>query len=86
MIRIRKISVFGDQLFNPSNSVIDWKLILGALCFGLGWGIGGICPGPVLVLFPVFQVQIHVVWLVCSIIGMYAANKVAGQDDKRIGF
>lgn len=29
----------------PTNSIIDSKLLLGAACFGLGWGIGGICPG-----------------------------------------
>jgi len=29
----------------PSRKSIDFKLILGATLFGLGWGIGGICPG-----------------------------------------
>ncbi|MCG3732118.1 YeeE/YedE family protein [Vibrio cincinnatiensis] len=28
------------------NSLIDSKLLMGALLFGLGWGIAGICPGP----------------------------------------
>lgn len=30
----------------PTNKMIDKKLILGALIFGLGWGWAGICPGP----------------------------------------
>ena len=29
----------------PSNKIIDFKLILGAQIFGLGWGVGGLCPG-----------------------------------------
>lgn len=29
--------------------VVDWKLIAGSALFGIGWGIGGICPGPALV-------------------------------------
>lgn len=29
---------------------IDAKLIVGAAIFGIGWGIGGICPGPAVVL------------------------------------
>lgn len=29
-----------------SNKKIDWKLIVGAAMFGLGWGAGGVCPGP----------------------------------------
>ena len=27
---------------------VDVKLLLGAVLFGLGWGIGGMCPGPAL--------------------------------------
>lgn len=32
----------------PDRSDIDARLVLGALIFGVGWGIGGICPGPAL--------------------------------------
>ena len=28
---------------------VDGKLVIGSLLFGIGWGIGGICPGPALV-------------------------------------
>lgn len=30
----------------PATSGIDAKLAIGALIFGAGWGIGGLCPGP----------------------------------------
>lgn len=30
----------------PGTSGIDRKLAIGALIFGAGWGIGGLCPGP----------------------------------------
>jgi hypothetical protein len=35
---------------NPINfrSDIDAPLIIGAVLFGIGWGIGGYCPGPAL--------------------------------------
>lgn len=56
MIRVKKSPIYGQKLFNPNNKLIDWKLIFGAFCFGLGWGIGGLCPGPALALLPVFQV------------------------------
>lgn len=29
---------------------IDRRLLLGALLFGIGWGLAGICPGPAIVL------------------------------------
>lgn len=33
----------------PSLRAIDARLISGAAIFGVGWGIGGFCPGPALV-------------------------------------
>ena len=43
MIRVKKVPFFGDKLFNPDFTLIEWKLVIGSLCFGLGWGIGGVC-------------------------------------------
>jgi uncharacterized protein len=34
----------------PTSTVIDKRLVLGGLGFGVGWGLAGICPGPALVL------------------------------------
>lgn len=33
----------------PAITRIDRRLIIGALMFGIGWGIAGFCPGPALV-------------------------------------
>jgi uncharacterized membrane protein YedE/YeeE len=33
----------------PANNVIDQPLIVGAVLFGIGWGLVGLCPGPALV-------------------------------------
>eukprot|EP00747_Dinoflagellata_sp_TGD_P161601 gnl/TRDRNA2_/TRDRNA2_178224_c0_seq1.p1 gnl/TRDRNA2_/TRDRNA2_178224_c0~~gnl/TRDRNA2_/TRDRNA2_178224_c0_seq1.p1 ORF type:complete len:424 (+),score=35.48 gnl/TRDRNA2_/TRDRNA2_178224_c0_seq1:55-1272(+) len=32
----------------PGQASIDTKLVLGSAVFGVGWGIGGVCPGPAL--------------------------------------
>jgi len=37
--------------------LIDKKLLLGALLFGIGWGLIGICPGPALVLLGSFKIE-----------------------------
>ena len=34
--------------FAPENLLINWKLLVGSAIFGLGWGLGGMCPGPAL--------------------------------------
>ena len=30
----------------PTNTRIDLPLVVGAALFGIGWGLGGFCPGP----------------------------------------
>ena len=32
----------------PTKTKLDGSLIVGALIFGVGWGIAGFCPGPAL--------------------------------------
>lgn len=77
LMRKKGVSLNGSKVFDPQNNVIDWQLIVGAACFGLGWGIGGLCPGPFFVLFSVFTVPIQVLWGVGFVIGMFAAAMVS---------
>ncbi|MEV4933944.1 DUF6691 family protein [Sphingobium sp. LSP13-1-1.1] len=47
----------------PGTRLIDGKLLAGAALFGIGWGIGGLCPGPALadLLIAPFEAGIFVV-------------------------
>jgi uncharacterized protein len=38
--------VFAHQFHLPTKKDIDKPLIIGAVLFGVGWGIAGYCPGP----------------------------------------
>lgn len=76
MLKVKKLSLFGEKLFNPINKVIDWKLVVGAAFFGLGWGLGGLCPGPAIMQAPIFTIDVHMLWLPFFILGQFMANKI----------
>jgi len=38
--------LYGSTVPTRSTEPIDARLIIGALVFGVGWGISGFCPGP----------------------------------------
>ena len=42
----RKRPLCGDKMHLPTANHIDKRLVGGALLFGIGWGLAGICPGP----------------------------------------
>ena len=44
--------VLADRFELPSSTAIDRPLVAGAAIFGIGWGIGGFCPGPALTSLP----------------------------------
>ena len=44
----RSRTLLGSPMQLPTARQIDRRLVLGGLCFGIGWGLAGYCPGPVL--------------------------------------
>jgi hypothetical protein len=49
LARRRGIPVLAEKLRWPDRSDIDASLVAGAVLFGVGWGLVGLCPGPALV-------------------------------------
>jgi uncharacterized membrane protein YedE/YeeE len=47
--RRRTRSFLGTPMRLPASRVIDRRLVLGSVLFGIGWGVAGFCPGPGLV-------------------------------------
>jgi len=49
LARRRTVSLLGAALKLPTARLIDRRLVVGSVLFGVGWGIAGFCPGPALV-------------------------------------
>lgn len=47
--RQRSHGVLGGVMHLPSETGINKRLVVGALIFGVGWGLAGFCPGPAIV-------------------------------------
>jgi uncharacterized protein len=45
----RPTPLIGQKFHLPTRKDIDPRLVLGAALFGVGWALGGVCPGPGLV-------------------------------------
>ncbi len=50
MVLVRRMArpVLAQTFHIPQSRVIDRPLVLGSAIFGIGWGLGGLCPGPAL--------------------------------------
>ena len=48
----RKRPLLLERFDLPETRLIDGRLVAGAALFGIGWGIGGLCPGPAIVALP----------------------------------
>jgi uncharacterized protein len=49
LIRRRERPLFDGRFHLPTGRDVDSKLVMGSAVFGLGWGLGGFCPGPAIV-------------------------------------
>lgn len=57
----------------PTRQDIDKPLLIGAVLFGLGWGIGGYCPGPAWTALSAFDPG-TLVFLCAMLVGMWLAT------------
>ena len=65
----------------PANtaSPIDRRLVIGAAIFGIGWGLGGFCPGPALANLGAPRVE-ALIFVPAMAIGMVIAQRRFGAD------
>jgi uncharacterized membrane protein YedE/YeeE len=74
-VRRRRAPLFADTFAIPTRRDIDLKLLLGALLFGIGWGLSGYCPGPSVVALGTGALKV-LVFVGALLAGMLAAAKL----------
>lgn len=62
---------FDTRFHEPQFTRIDGPLVLGAVLFGVGWGMSGICPGPAISLIAFWPPNL-LIYLVALFVGSYA--------------
>jgi len=72
--RRRTASWTGASIEIPSSTVIDRRLLLGGVLFGVGWGIAGFCPGPAIVSASAGSTAAWV-FVVAMLVGMSAHDR-----------
>jgi uncharacterized membrane protein YedE/YeeE len=78
LIRRRLTPVIAPTFSLPARKDIDLRLIGGAALFGIGWGVGGFCPGPALTSIASGYPPI-VIFVVAMIAGMYLYQFIEGR-------
>ena len=75
--RILKKPPFGDQ-FKPRKAAISRNVIIGAVIFGIGWGISGQCPGSA-----VASIGTGNYWVLIGLVAMFIGAYLRGLIDEK---
>ncbi|MFW2542363.1 DUF6691 family protein [Primorskyibacter sp. 2E107] len=81
--RRRTTALTGTPLPPPASTVIDSKLILGSVLFGIGWGLVGLCPGPAIASLSFGGPGLYV-FLAAMISGMLLAPRMRARLDRAV--
>jgi uncharacterized membrane protein YedE/YeeE len=67
------------KLPTTGSSSIDLQLVIGAAIFGVGWGLGGFCPGPALANLGALRLE-ALIFVPMMAIGMLFVQQFFGAD------
>jgi uncharacterized membrane protein YedE/YeeE len=81
LVQKRKTPFFNNVFNLPTRTDFDFRLLAGAAIFGIGWGLGGFCPGPAVTSLSL-AAKGTLVFVPAMLIGMTAA-KLASLRSRR---
>jgi len=73
IIHKRKLSMTGSPIASSNPAPVNKPLIFGAIIFGIGWGMTGLCPGPVIANLSGGSIKI-VVFALVMLVGMKTSD------------
>ncbi|MSU88012.1 YeeE/YedE family protein [Rhodobacteraceae bacterium 2CG4] len=76
LTRRRERPLHAARFHLPTARDLDPRLLGGAAVFGVGWGLGGFCPGPALTALPVAATG-TLVFVPTMLAGMWLARRTA---------
>lgn len=79
IVRRRRADPWFDVTWHvPTRRDLDARLLAGAAVFGVGWGIGGLCPGPALVALGSGAMPI-LAFVAAMLVGMVVQRRLASR-------
>ena len=79
LILKRPTPALADMFQLPTAAQVDPSLLLGSALFGIGWGIGGFCPGPAWTALPMMSPGI-LVFLPMMLLGLWIGSHLKLQS------
>ena len=74
-IVLNKKPLLVESYFLPKKFKADRNLILGAILFGAGWGLGGLCPGPAITSVALLNIY-SITFVVSMFVGFYLVKSL----------
>jgi uncharacterized protein len=75
LILKRPAPIFADNFQLAAKLPVNTSLILGAVIFGIGWGLSGYCPGPAVTGLGLFSPE-SVIMIMAIFFGFFIYNQV----------
>ena len=76
LVLARGKPIVGGRFHLPAKTDIDIRVIAGPAIFGIGWGLGGFCPGPALTALGLGATG-TLAFVPAMLLGMWAARLLA---------
>ena len=76
----RTKSFLGENLPPPIKTEINKPLIIGSICFGTGWGLSGLCPGPAIASLS-FGGLSGIIFFISMLTGMLTVSRLTNKEN-----